>query len=181
MTGTRDKLNETKYFFNRMDIVHRDSDAFRYEFTAFLSAARSVTQIMQNEYSKEPGFARWYSQKQDEMRKNPVLKYLHEQRRLSFHVRPAKTTSTINLEVHETICVTESVALFLEGTGGITKQVTVQHPVFGSDSQGTSKIGILYSFDDFPGKNVMQICQEDLIELENLVNECEQRFPSINA
>ncbi|MBC7108976.1 MAG: hypothetical protein H5T41_09395 [Methanomassiliicoccales archaeon] len=64
MSNTRFKLNEAKYFLEQMK-EHADStEEFAYNLSAFLSAARSVTWIMQNEFKNVPGFEEWYSEKQ---------------------------------------------------------------------------------------------------------------------
>ena len=88
MTNTRDKLNEAKYFLEKMREAASDPDKVRYELTAFLSASRSITQIMQKEFSGKPGFIDWYTQKQKEMAQNGTLKYLHRQRSITFHEHP---------------------------------------------------------------------------------------------
>jgi len=88
MTNTRDKLNEAVYFIDEMRRVESDPTKFRYELTAFLAASRSITLIMQKEFSKKQGFTDWYNKKQDEMKKNGTLKYLRTQRNISLHMRP---------------------------------------------------------------------------------------------
>ena len=88
MTNIRDKLNEAKFFIIEMERVLSEPDNFRYMLTAFLAANRSITYIMQEEFDKKPGFKKWYAKKQSEMKINPILKYLHELRRVSCHVSP---------------------------------------------------------------------------------------------
>jgi len=80
MTNTKDKLNEAKHFLEEMKRVSSNLDKFRYELTAFLAASRSLTQIMQKEFSGKNGFIEWYSRQQNEMENNPTLKYLLRQR-----------------------------------------------------------------------------------------------------
>jgi len=50
MTNTRIKLEEAKYFFKRMNEEVANRDPFKYNLSAFLAAARSVTFVMHSEF-----------------------------------------------------------------------------------------------------------------------------------
>jgi len=62
MELTRDKYREAEFFLNRMqDTV--DKDSFRYYLSAFVSAARAVTNVFQKEYKgseHDNAFRDWY-------------------------------------------------------------------------------------------------------------------------
>ncbi|MCD6209368.1 MAG: hypothetical protein J7J01_00480 [Methanophagales archaeon] len=51
-TDTREKLLEARYFLEQMKERQSDQDAFKYNLSAFLAAARSVTLIMQKEFAR---------------------------------------------------------------------------------------------------------------------------------
>jgi len=67
MSDTRQKLEEAKYFF-------------KYNLSAFLSAARSVTLIMQKEFGKVSDFKDWYTEKQSMMRSDETMRLLNNKR-----------------------------------------------------------------------------------------------------
>jgi len=46
---------------------------FRFNLSAFLSAARRITLVMQKEYDQVLGFKSWYKLQQEEMRKDKLL------------------------------------------------------------------------------------------------------------
>src|SRR5580658_4083833 len=84
----RQKFSEAAYFFNGM-LAHRTNPVvFPYYLSAFVSALRSVTYYLQKQYADDPRFKEWYARKQDEMRADPVLKMLHEQRNTALHKEP---------------------------------------------------------------------------------------------
>src|SRR2546429_184321 len=84
-TKTEDKLQEANYFRNRLKDAGGKKDEFRWNLTAFISAARSVTYIMQKEYRHRKGFWDWYQLKQDEMRADPLLRFIHDKRNEILH------------------------------------------------------------------------------------------------
>ncbi|MBO9712476.1 hypothetical protein [Sphingomonas sp.] len=68
-----ERLFEADYFARRV----RRTRAYelQYNLNAFLSAARSVTFLLQKEMAHVPGFREWLAQKQDEMRADPVARF----------------------------------------------------------------------------------------------------------
>ena len=67
----RYKIGEAKFFLARMEESVSDRVAFRYYLSAFLSAARSVTQYAQEE-SRSKGRQEWYD---ETVAGNDVLSY----------------------------------------------------------------------------------------------------------
>ena len=55
------KIDEAKFFLARMEESIRDREAFRYYMSAFLTAARSVTQYAREE-SRSKGRQQWYNE-----------------------------------------------------------------------------------------------------------------------
>jgi len=57
----RYKIREAKFFLARMEESLHDRETFRYYFSAFLNAARSVTHYAQEE-SRSKGREQWYDE-----------------------------------------------------------------------------------------------------------------------
>lgn len=170
MTNNRDKLNEAKHFFEEMKRVSSDPNKFRYELTAFLAASRSITLIMQKEFSDKTGFTEWYVQKQNEMKNNPILKYLHRQRNISHHEHPVLQYP---ISITEQSSSGTGMRIVLTGTGSSIDLSSglVTFPMIYSATT------ITYYFDDIPrDKDVITICQEAVNALEAIVVECETKF-----
>ncbi len=172
MTNTRDKVNETKHFFEEMKRISPQTDTFRYTYTAFLAALRSITQIMQKEFSGADGFSAWYETKQKEMGENSVLKYLHKQRSLTYHERPA---IIYPIGVTKQIAQNNQISYMLSGTGDTLQR---NQTFFQPFPQYASVIEVKYYFSDFTDsdKDVITICQEAVWALEKIVAECESKF-----
>ena len=171
MTNTRDKLNEAKHFLDEMKRVSSDPAKFRYELTAFLAASRSITLIMQKEFSERSGFADWYTQIQGEMEKNGILKYLHRQRNISHHERPI-LQYPIGITEQNTTSLGMNVVL--AGTGSSINLSSN----FAVTPTRLPVSKIVYHFDDMldGGKDVITVCQEAINALEFIVDKCEEKF-----
>lgn len=168
MTHTRDKLNEAKYFLDELRRVSSDPDKFRYELTAFLSANRSITLIMQKEFSEKTGFPEWYEKKQCEMMRNPTLKYLNTQRVITFHIRPVISRPVTSVAQNPM-----GMRVVLTGTSTSQSYSTV----FVTLPPVQSETKITYYFDDISeDKDVITLCQEAVAAIEPIVTECEAKF-----
>lgn len=75
-----EKLKEADFFLQRMTLAERKVDELNYYFSAFTSAARSVTFVLQYVGSDLSGFEEWYAQVQARQRGDKVAKYLLEAR-----------------------------------------------------------------------------------------------------
>ncbi|MFA5145340.1 MAG: hypothetical protein WC723_04990 [Candidatus Omnitrophota bacterium] len=172
MTNTRDKLTEAKHFLEEMQRVSYDPDKFRYELTAFLAASRSITLIMQKEFSEKTGFEDWYIHKRNEIENNPTLKYLHRQRNISHHEHPVLQH---NFDPTAQITDSKSTNVILTGTGG---SIGILSSPFGSFPKIYPDISVKYYFSDFTDKkkDAITLCQEAIDVMERIVNECENKF-----
>lgn len=81
-----EKLLEAEYFLARMR--RAGGLSFQFELNAFLAACRSVTLLLQKSFAEVPGFARWYEDRQTEMRADRAMKFFIELRNLSQHAGP---------------------------------------------------------------------------------------------
>ncbi len=75
-----EKLKEADFFLDQMQETGRDGQAIRYYFSAFSSAARSVTFVIQSVgRSRELNeFDGWYENVQVQLKNNPLAKYFHD-------------------------------------------------------------------------------------------------------
>lgn len=76
-----EKLLEAEYFTRRL--MRSCGPAQRFELNAFLSAARSVTFLIQKEMSEVPGFVNWWDARRAEMRKDQAMKFFLDLRNYS--------------------------------------------------------------------------------------------------
>lgn len=76
-----ERLLEAEYFARRLRRLW--GAPFGYELNAFLSAARSVTFLMQKEMAHVPGFPDWWAEKQRELKADSVARFFLELRNFS--------------------------------------------------------------------------------------------------
>lgn len=76
-----EKLLEAEYFMRRLP--RNRGHALGFELNAFLSAARSVTFLIQKEMSKVPGFADWWDTRRTEMREDQAMRFFLDLRNFS--------------------------------------------------------------------------------------------------
>ncbi|MBW4423328.1 MAG: hypothetical protein KME50_02395 [Nostoc desertorum CM1-VF14] len=75
-----DKVAETDYFLDMLKNKQDSYQEFKYIFSAFASAARSITFCLQAVMSKYPGFNEWYPQQQEKLKSSNLAKYFVELR-----------------------------------------------------------------------------------------------------
>ena len=78
-----DKLREAEYFFDLLSKTSRHSQEARYCFSAFVSAARSVTFALQACLSDVEGFKGWYVTAQETLKSDPLAPHFVEFRNKS--------------------------------------------------------------------------------------------------
>ena len=183
MADTFDKLQEAKFFFEQMNNCQTDRTGFKYNLSAFLSAFRSITFVMQKEYSKIQDFENWYQVKQEELKSNDRMKLLDSMRVITIHKTSIHPRAQIYASIEETVWATDEIhAVVIHADG------TVEN----SDLKNSAKIELppeaintpkeliddkwLWFFKEYPKTDIMTICNECLILMGNIVSECELKF-----
>lgn len=77
-----DKQAEAEFFLEKMTVAGARINLFevRCYFSAFVSAARSISFALQAVMDDVEGFKEWYSSKQDILRQNPLARFFVERR-----------------------------------------------------------------------------------------------------
>ncbi len=78
------KLEDCRVIFEQLR-ASTAAPSFRASFNSFLSAARAVTYSLQKDGRNIAGFSQWYEAKQNEMRNDELLRFIHEARTEDFH------------------------------------------------------------------------------------------------
>jgi len=179
MTNTREKLVEAKYFLERMIENHAERDAFKYNLSAFLSAARSVTLIMQKEFGNVPGFTDWYSVQQGRMRDDSKMKILANKRDLTIHQEPVRPRAHVDLSATGHVIVTASVSMVvIHADGTVERRDSTPSTPPPAPAKTEPTVEWHWYFDEIPDTDVITICKEHVGKLESIVAECERLFGS---
>lgn len=78
-----ERLLEANYFARRLARIRRESATFGYELNAFLSAARSVTFLLQKEMVHVSGFPEWWARWRGQLGADPAARFFLELRNFS--------------------------------------------------------------------------------------------------
>ncbi len=186
MTNTRDKLNEAIFCLNLMKAIvdglnattEQGRDEFRYALNLFLSSARSVTWIMKAEFDKVPGFENWYAGEEAQMRNDETMKFLLNQRNISLKQQPIQPHGNTKATFTEHLTVSDSWSVIVTYADGTQEKFETQPEPPPLPKPTEVKIEQSWYFSDLPEGNneVVTICEEHIMKLEQLVNECEQKF-----
>lgn len=77
-----ERIFEANYFARRLSRA-KNGDSFGYELNAFLSAARSVTFLLQKEMASVPGFGAWYEDQRRLLKGDPAASFFLNLRNFS--------------------------------------------------------------------------------------------------
>lgn len=166
----RYKINEAKYFYDRMDETKGNPNYFRYNLSAFLSAARSVIQYAWEEVkggpnsTAKPGAQTWF---QSEVVSRPYFDDLGGIRNKNVHHYPIDPNKDVTIQIGETLNVSESILVYLNGK-------LVSGDPGGSRTNARKKgasttASHTYHFKELPDKDVFDVCKEYLDELDDFV------------
>jgi hypothetical protein len=148
-----------------MKQTFEDDDVFSYNLSAFLSAARSITFHMQNQYKRRPGFAEWYCPHQIALSADAELEYLNDARVDSVHKKMVPTGAAREKSYSiDAIIVDSADAGHLERAEA---ELTLQ-----SDPKTVRRF-----FPEQAEMDILEFCERQLAKLTALVDDCERRFP----
>jgi len=95
---TQEKIEESKFFLDRMKEHYNDNRKFRYYFSAFLSSSRSILWFLQYEYSDHPAFKKWYEAKKPSPEMESIFKDINNMRVETIHKKPIDTRRIVFAE-----------------------------------------------------------------------------------
>lgn len=181
MTNTERKLDEARYFLNKL-IPHYPY--FDYILSAYLNAARSTTWIMRNEFSQVDGWEEWFKNCEISEEEVNLLKNINQLRILSTKQSGIKTKFRFadflipdeeylpaieklldDLEEGEEVTMTLSEV----GTNDISSLSEEEHMVRG-------RVKLTKDQSEMSRESIDNLCKRYFIFLEKKVNDCVRIF-----
>lgn len=86
LPASHDRYGEAHYFLHRMEQEYHNPQLFRYNFNAFVSAARAVHEMLQKELEKK-GHTQWWKLRKKEFIADSVLQRFARGRNVILHQR----------------------------------------------------------------------------------------------
>jgi hypothetical protein len=112
MIEAQDYLDKAHFFIERArDFEARDRIQFRYHFETAIVWARSVTFVLQKQYSKVPGFTDWYVVEQGVLNSNPLAQFFKGKRNIVLKEKGVHLRKMVQAEMtaHVTIHATATI------------------------------------------------------------------------
>lgn len=164
------KISEAAYFLMRFDKEIDYHECLSYDLSAFLSAARSVLQYALEEAKTKTGGQAWYDSK---IQGNKVLKFFKDKRDINIHYSPVEATKQVNIQVQDTIYLSESFKIQItDKDGNIIEEFATAPATNLPQNKDTSSVTISYKFNDWDGyENVSELCDKYLQHLKGFVSE----------
>ena len=161
-----------------------DDKVFSFNLSAFVTAARSVTMIMNVEFVHVTGFKGWYENKQ-EIIQSDDFDFFNKMRKATVHINRVKPNKKVSLAIFESVRLTESIDRIVNRDGktdheehssqeDTKKAVTPTEPL--EKNVHTSSRIVERFFKEYPEKDLDVLCEKYLHNLTILVDECEQLF-----
>lgn len=174
-----DKYSEAKYFLDRMKENISDPNAFRYNLSAFLAAARSITFVLQKEFKKKKeGFNEWYDEKVKEMGKDELMNFMNEKRKVTIHEETIKPLGRHSVSIEASVYIADSVEIKHIRNGEVIEERKIPPEPKEDKKEETVEAKHRYFFQDYPSgeKEIIPACEKYLFKLNNLLKEAEKLF-----
>ena len=171
-SGMHKKLAEARYFRRRMDEHVNDPVFFKYEMSAFLTAARTVMQYLHKECKKKGRRCKKWYDHQISKGSNKTLRFLRCKRNVNIHEHPIEPQQRDTLAITETITLGESFSISLiDEDGNVVQREVVEHtPSEPVPTKIEQKVE--YRFEDWLGQeDVLELCDMYVAELQAILDE----------
>jgi len=194
------KLAEARYFLDQLKDLKNKPDEFMHNLSAFLSAWRSVLDVLLYDYAEKyfgwsredklnqrdfevaakasgirdaRNFIQWYKKQIQLLSGNPLAK----KRVVIVHRGRPKVTKTYRLYLVETIAMQESIALELLKQK-LPGAAIIAEPSFGDESKRPDFVARLTDvfFEDYKSKEIGKVCEEAYELVKEIVEEAEKTF-----
>ena len=184
----KSKLEDSRTIYSNLQTCE-DIPAFRALFNSFLQSSRSITNALQKEGKQLPEFTNWYLMKQDEMRNDELLRFMHIARTEDFHEGKHRLRFSTHIQYLDTSSVgpppspTARLGISNEGLFWIMNKGTPREERIPIKDRG--EVSYYISIDNPPtshlghkleNNNPLVICQLTLAYFSNLIIEAEEKF-----
>ncbi len=167
----RKKIREAKYFHLRMIEEQGNWDNFKYNLSAFLSAARSVLQYALEEAKTKPRGKQWYNNR---ISASSIIKFFKDKRDISIHTEPIQPQAHNKLTATDTLHFSDSVSITVtDKNGNIKSQYSSDEPeTKPKEPETPTVLEIRHKFGDWVGnEDVPTLCEIYVQKLEDVVED----------
>lgn len=172
-----EKWEAAEYHLEQMrkSMLNDNGKIFIFNLDAFLSTSRSITFVLQKEFKSNPKFKCWYCKKQDEMRKDELMRFFTDMRDISIHEGSPQTQVVTTIGVVDTGSGYESGLSITKINADGTKEVVEfklpdvkEKPI--AETTPTTHCNY-YFFNERSDNDVAKLCEQYLEKLFRLILE----------
>ena len=170
----KEKLEAARYFLEQMTKSLQDRKRFIYNLDAFLSISRSVTFVLQSEFSSNYKFQEWYTVKQEKMRNDSLMTFFKDMRNITVKEGTPQTKAEAYISLKAGFNIKDSVSIKLKGANG-TEELFEPLPT-GDKKEGIesivgSPVVSKYFFLENTDSDIISLCTQYIEKLTNIVLE----------
>jgi hypothetical protein len=181
------RLKEAYFFLTEMDRSYMKSDNFFYYLSAFILHSRTVLWVMKKEYSKVDGFKEWYDSKEATKGEKELLGKLTKLRNdaekkgiIGTHIKGTLTVSEENIRELEHFSNLEELSNYFEAHSGKAFVILTEEELKALGRKKGLIRGkmedMVIEFEDFPDRDIMEVCKHYFFFLVKIVFECLLKF-----
>jgi hypothetical protein len=164
------KLEEAAHFLGQMRSSLQHPDVFRYNLSAFLSAARSVAQYALKEAQTKPGGQAWFDRLVEQ---DKLIGFFASRRNANIHDEPVQLDGHVDVYVKDAAYLSErAVVEKFDREGNLVEVVEGEPPRPATDSEWTPDLAFVphYTFAQWQGsEEIPELCERYLAALRRLV------------
>jgi hypothetical protein len=176
LENTKHKLAEASYFLGQAKLSLTEPVILSYYLSAFVSAARSVTFVMQFEFGKNQEHKEWYEKKQEKMKTDRIFSIFKDLRDITIHQQgKVRFKRKILVQISEPpIINSETLGFKLIRNGKVIKESNPIHapPVINSETPDI-KPEVKVILESAPQRNGIDTCNKYLEKLNKVVSDAE--------
>jgi hypothetical protein len=152
---------------------------FKFHLSAFLSAARSITLVMQKEYAHTARFESWYQRQQEEMRKDGLLTFFNNLRVTSFHIKQVQPRVQFFTSCEDLFSMPSGSTIVMgdKNEGAYLTNASVAEVA--ATDVAKIRADQRWLFDEKPDEDVITLCERYLSSMSTLVYECRENFETV--
>jgi len=195
---TRNKLKEAKYFLDILTQAQNEADKFYYDLSAFLTAWRSVLDVMLYDFAEyyALGFNRDVEMTHKEfyavaevLNKTEAIRFIKWWRKTQGMLSNSPLWRKRTINVHRGYPpLVQTYNFYVSGSGGTSGTISPYvnsvslpaHSTLGGLVPQTTPIAVSerpdWRFSDFPNESVIDMCTKAYNEIEKIVKETEAEF-----
>lgn len=183
MRDTEYKIDESKFFLEKLKESKDIQPQFNYYLNAFISSARSVLWIMNKEYNKVEGWRSWYDKKAVKKDDAIILKGITDMRNRSLKSTPPRIRKTFyvgnekeNINLNDVLERFAGKKISLSIGEPDKEKGTFNYAETDNSFEVQGKLSSKHTVEEFKDRDILEVCDAYMAWLEEVTSECFELF-----